>query len=91
MKKLFTLVLLGFLFNACQSDQIPELQKKLVELDKAMGGASVTDKTKAAEFIKTSETLAALLEIEKNAKQPIASLELSFCSTRGMLTKGNVL
>jgi len=62
MKKLCTLALLGFLLNACQTDSVPALQQKLVELDKAMGGAQVTDKAKAAEFIKTSEELAGLVE-----------------------------
>jgi tetratricopeptide (TPR) repeat protein len=54
--------LLGIVFTACQNDPIQALQKKLIDLDKAMGGAAVTDKTKAAEFIKTSEELGALVE-----------------------------
>ena len=62
MKKLLTLALLGLLMNACQTDPIPALQKKLTDLDKAMGGANVTDKAKAAEFIKVSEELAGLVE-----------------------------
>lgn len=62
MKKLFTFALLGLIITACQSDPIAAHQKKLLELDKAMGGASVSDKTKAAEFIKTSEELAVLVE-----------------------------
>ena len=60
MKKLFTLALLGLLFQAC--DPVPGLQKKLTDLDKSMGGANVTDKVKAAEFIKISEELAGLVE-----------------------------
>ncbi len=60
MRKLFTLALIGLLFQAC--DPVPGLQKKLIDLDKSMGGANVTDKAKAAEFIKTSEKLAALVE-----------------------------
>ncbi len=62
MRKLITLALLGIVFNACQSDPIKSLQDKLVKLDKEMGGANVTDKAKAAEFIKVSEELAALVE-----------------------------
>ncbi len=66
MKKLFTLTLLSILFQAC--DPVPKLQQKLTDLDKAMGGANVTDKAKAAEFIKTSEELAALVK-KKNPDQ----------------------
>lgn len=62
MRKLITLALLGLALNACQTDSTKSLQEKLVKLDKEMGGAAVTDKAKAAEFIKTSEALAALLE-----------------------------
>ena len=62
MRKLITLALLGIVFNACQTDPIAAHQEKLTALDKAMGGANVTDKSKAAEFIKTSEELAALVE-----------------------------
>ncbi len=63
MKKLFTLALLvGVIMNACQTDPVPGLQQKLKDLDKAMGGEAVTDKSKAAEFIKTSEELAAQVE-----------------------------
>lgn len=39
-----------------------ELTQKLADLDKAMGGAAVTDKTKAEAFIQTSEELAGLVE-----------------------------
>ncbi|MDO8970685.1 MAG: tetratricopeptide repeat protein [Saprospiraceae bacterium] len=62
MKRLLTLALLGILFNACQTDPVKSNQDKLAKLDKEMGGANVVDKTKAAEFIKTSEELAGLLE-----------------------------
>ena len=62
MRKLITLALLGIVFNACQNDPVKSHQEKLVKLDKEMGGANVTDKAKAAEFIKTSEELAALVE-----------------------------
>ncbi|MBC7777918.1 MAG: hypothetical protein H7246_20965 [Phycisphaerae bacterium] len=60
MRNLITLALLGIVFNACQTDPIKSHQEKLTKLDKEMGGAAVTDKSKAAEFIKTSEELAAL-------------------------------
>jgi tetratricopeptide (TPR) repeat protein len=43
-------------------DKTLELQQKLAVLDKEMGGANVTNTQKASEFIKISETLAALLE-----------------------------
>lgn len=62
MRILFILALLGFIFNACKTDPVAAHQEKLTALDKAMGGANVTDKSKAAEFIKTSEELAALVE-----------------------------
>ena len=62
MRILFTLTLLSFIFNACKTDPVAAHQEKLAALDKAMGGANVTDKSKAAEFIKTSEELAALVE-----------------------------
>jgi len=62
MRKIFTLALLGIVFNACQTDPIKSHQEKLIALDKAMGGTAVTDKSKAAEFIKTSEELAVLVE-----------------------------
>ncbi len=88
MKKLLTLALLGIVFYACQTDPIAKLQQKLTELDKAMGGAAVTDKAKADEFVKTSEELAALLEnqyvdvllkaagLAKTAGQPQKAIEL---------------
>jgi len=62
MKKLITLTMLSIFFFACKEDKITTLQQKLVEIDKAIGGASVTDKLKAAEFIQVSEELAAKLE-----------------------------
>ena len=68
MKQIMTLSLICLFWGACQSDPSAALQKKLGELDAAMGGAAVTDKAKAAEFIKTSEELAALLE-KKNPDQ----------------------
>lgn len=66
MRKLLTIAILSIVFQSC--DPIAAHQNKLKALDKAMGGASVTDKAKAAEFIKTSEELAALLE-KKNPDQ----------------------
>ena len=62
MKKLLTLTLLSIVLNACQTDPVPGLQQKLIDLDKAMGGAAITDKSKADEFIKTSEELAKNVE-----------------------------
>lgn len=62
MKKLFSFAILSVLLFACQNDPVAALEQKLVELDKAMGGAAVTDKSKADEFIKASEELAALVE-----------------------------
>jgi tetratricopeptide (TPR) repeat protein len=66
MKNIAFLALLFPLFLACNPgktvDKTAELTQKLADLDRAMGGANVTDKTKANEFIKTSEELAALVE-----------------------------
>jgi tetratricopeptide (TPR) repeat protein len=62
MKKLFLFLMPAFLLLACKQDPVADLQEKLVKIDQAMGGANVTDKAKADEFIKTSEQLAALLE-----------------------------
>ncbi|MBL7809930.1 MAG: tetratricopeptide repeat protein [Saprospiraceae bacterium] len=62
MKKLFSFAILSVLLFACQNDPAASLEQKLTELDKAMGGAAVTDKSKADEFIKASEELAALVE-----------------------------
>jgi tetratricopeptide (TPR) repeat protein len=62
MKKLLSIAIFGLLLYACQQDPVVKLEQKLTELDAAMGGASVTDKAKAEEFIKTSEELAGLLE-----------------------------
>lgn len=62
MRKLLILAFLLPFLAAC--DKKAELNKKLTELDAAMGGAAVTDKTKAEEFIKTSEELAGLVEKE---------------------------
>ncbi|MBN8677475.1 MAG: tetratricopeptide repeat protein [Chitinophagales bacterium] len=62
MKKLFSFAILSVLLFACQNDPAASLEQKLTELDKAMGGAAVTDKSKADEFIKASEELATLVE-----------------------------
>lgn len=62
MKKLFSFAILTVLLFACQNDPAASLEQKLTELDKAMGGAAVTDKSKADEFIKASEELAAMVE-----------------------------
>ncbi len=92
MRKLITLALLSIVFNACQTDPVKSLQQKLIDLDKAMGGATVTDKSKAEAFIKTSEELAVLVEksnpdqyvdvllkaagLAKTVKQPQKAIEL---------------
>ncbi len=92
MRKLIVLAVLFQIFTACNGDSPEKLNQKLSELDKAMGGANVTDKAKAAEFVKTSETLAAMLEktntdqyvdvllkaagLAKNIGDPNKSLEL---------------
>ncbi len=62
MKKLLALALFLPIFMACNADSPAKLTQKLIDLDKAMGGANVTDKSKAVEFIKTSEQLATLVE-----------------------------
>lgn len=66
MKNILTFAIFCTLFAACTSDKpvdkTAELTQKLTDLDKAMGGANVTDKAKANEFIKTSEELAKLVE-----------------------------
>lgn len=62
MKNFLFAALLGFSVFACNTDKTPELQKHLADLSAAMGGAAVTDKTKAEDFIKTSEQLAALVQ-----------------------------
>ncbi len=62
MKKLLAFALFLPIFMACNADAPAKLTQKLIDLDKAMGGAYVTDKTKAEEFVKTSEQLAALVE-----------------------------
>ncbi len=92
MRKLLTAALLSIAFMACNNNSPEKLNQKLAELDKAMGGAYVTDKAKAAEFVKTSEQLAAMLEktntdqyvnvllkaagLAKNIGDPNKSLEL---------------
>ena len=68
MKQIFVLSFICLFWNACQTNSEAALQKKLSELDTAMGGAAVTDKAKAAEFIKTSEELASIVE-KKNPDQ----------------------
>lgn len=62
MKNLFAFTLFCSLFLVACEDKSAALDARLVQLDKEMGGAAVTDKSKAGEFIKTSEELAAALE-----------------------------
>ena len=66
MKNILIIAIALPFFVACNAgksaDKVAELTQKLTDLDKAMGGANVTDKAKANEFIQTSEELASLLE-----------------------------
>lgn len=70
MKYLTSLFLISCMaIVSCSStDKTTELTQKLAKLDQEMGGANVTDKAKAQEYIQTSETLAALVE-KKNENQ----------------------
>ena len=66
MKKLLSFALFLPLCWACNfgapTETPASLTQKLIDIDKAMGGANVTDQAKAAEFVKTSEQLAAMVE-----------------------------
>lgn len=63
MKYLSIFCIITCLATACgTSDKTTELTQKLVKLDQEMGGTAATDKAKAAEFIQTSEDLAAIVE-----------------------------
>ena len=62
MRKFLIFALILPFFWACNSNSPEALSNKLIEIDKAMGGANVTDKAKAAAFVKTSEELALMLE-----------------------------
>lgn len=74
MKHIAILFVAVALFSACNGnktadqsaekpvDKTAELTQTLAQLDKEMGGASPTDKTKALEFIKTAEELGALVQ-----------------------------
>lgn len=63
MRILLAITLFLPIFVACNSaPTVDDLKGKLIEIDKAMGGANVTNKAKATEFVTTSETLATLLE-----------------------------
>jgi len=68
MKKLIALALFSIALCSCNTDKTPELHKHLADLSTAMGGAAVTDRAKAEDFIKTSEELAALVQ-KKNPDQ----------------------
>jgi len=92
MKKLVFFAFFGLFLGACQQNSPEALKQKLSELDKALGGASVTDNAKALEFISTSEALAATVEktdpnqyvslilraagLAKTIKQPQKAIEL---------------
>lgn len=65
MRKHLFFVLVTLAFFACKTDpnqKIAQLEQQLVTLDQEIGGAKVTDKDKAAQFIKTSEELAAMVQ-----------------------------
>ena len=62
MRNLLFVALLGLSIFACNTDKTAELQQHLAELSTAMGGAAATDKSKAEDFIKTSEALAKLVQ-----------------------------
>ena len=62
MRNLLFAALLGCSISACNTDKTAALQQHLTELSQAMGGAAVTDMSKAEDFIKTSEALAALVQ-----------------------------
>ena len=66
MNKIFLIAVLLSISTACNlnssAEKAAELTQKLTDIDKDMGGANVTDKAKASEYVKTSEELAALVE-----------------------------
>lgn len=74
MKKFIALTFLGLFIFACNTDKTAALQQRLTDLSAAMGGAAATDKSKAEDFIKTSETLAAL--VQKNNPEQYVDLLL---------------
>lgn len=101
-KHLFFLLLTTTIF-ACKPDpnkQIAQLEQKLITIDQQIGGAKVTDKEKAAEFVKTSEELAALVQqsdpdkyanvllkaagLAKTIKNPAKAIELYAKVSEGM-------
>jgi len=67
MRKLFFFTLFATAFFSC-TDKVGTLTGRLEALDKEMGGATVTDKKKAEEFIVTAEQLAGLVEKTDSAK-----------------------
>lgn len=64
MRKLLFLTLFATAFFAC-TDKEATLRGRLAVLDKEFGGANVTDKKKAEEFIIAAEQLAGLVEKTK--------------------------
>lgn len=61
MRKLLFLTIISTTLFAC-TDKADTLRGRLTALDKEFGGAEVTDKKKAEEFIITAEQLASLVE-----------------------------
>lgn len=64
MKNLTLLACLALFFASCQTDQTPKLEQRLATLSTEMGGAAVTDVTKAEEYIKTAESLAQQVQVK---------------------------
>jgi tetratricopeptide (TPR) repeat protein len=70
MRKQLIILVSALTFFACtnkpdSAQKAAELEQRLVELDKEIGGARATDPTKAATFIQTAEELAALVQASK--------------------------
>jgi hypothetical protein len=64
MKNFVFYLLLIITISACQQSNQDKLRQQLTELEKSMGGAAVSDRSKATEFIATAEKLAT--ELQKN-------------------------
>ncbi len=62
MKNFIFYLLLIVITSACQQNNQEKLRQQLTDLEKSMGGATVTDRAKAEEFIATAEKLAAGLQ-----------------------------
>lgn len=67
MRKHLLFALVSLVFLSCKPTPA-DLEKKLVDLDKEIGGAKAPNKEKAAQFIQTSEELAALVQSSDQEK-----------------------